>query len=271
MSAPSAPRNALVQRILSSRPVNAAIVVPRRSVQQAQQKERVVDPKIGEVKPKSSHQANREDRQRMHCTHDEAKKRISLRCNPQHPVVAVVDYEIVRPGVWDLKYTQVSPEFQHHSVADEIVARTMAFAEANKCVAPRIDEFACKIADPRCSVKVIPSCSYISETFFARHPEWQRLRADTKGQEHAAEMKSDLKYSDGMHKEASSAPDPTFTTQRDANAGTDSTHGQQKDMKSSGSKGNAEKLVDREPQAQAARELNEAMKHNNERGYRGYS
>lgn len=252
MSAPSAPRNALVQRILSSRPVNAAIVVPRRNVQQAQQKERVVDPKIGEVKPKSSHQANREDRQRMHCTHDEAKKRISLRCNPQHPVVAVVDYEIVRPGVWDLKYTQVSPEFQHHSVADEIVARTMAFAEAN-------------------NVKVIPSCSYISETFFARHPEWQRLRADTKGQEQTAEMKSDLKYSDGMHKEASSAPDPTFTTQRDANAGTDSTHGQQKDMKSSGSKGNAEKLVDREPQAQAARELNEAMKHNNERGYRGYS
>lgn len=132
----SAPRNAHVSRVVSSRPINTAIVLPRRSVQQAQQKERVVDTKIGEVKPKSSHQANREDRQRMHCTHDEAKKRISLRCNPQHPVVAVIDYEIVRPGVWDLKYTQVSPEFQHHSVADEIVARTMAFAEANKCVSP---------------------------------------------------------------------------------------------------------------------------------------
>lgn len=84
-----------------------------------------------------------------------------------------------------------------------------------------------------------------------------------------------------MHKEASNAPDPTFTKQRDADASTDNTRGQRKekqtnasvgpDMKSSGSKSNAEKLVDKEPQAQAARELNEAMKHNNERGYRGYS
>lgn len=119
----------------STRPASLA-VTPRRGLQaQAQQqKPQVKDAKIGEVRPKSNHQANAEDRRRMHCTHDEARRRISLRCDPQHPIVAVVDYEIVRPGVWDLKFTQVAPEFQHHSVADEVVARTLAFAEANKCV-----------------------------------------------------------------------------------------------------------------------------------------
>ena len=56
----------------------------------------VKDAKIGEVRPKSSHQASAEDRRRMHCTHDEARRRISLRCDPQHPVVAPDDQHAVR-------------------------------------------------------------------------------------------------------------------------------------------------------------------------------
>lgn len=105
-----------------------------------------------------------------------------------------------------------------------------------------------------------------------RHPEWQRLRASASEARNEGDQKQQtqqLKYNDRMHKE-SNAPEPGFTkSQRGQGEGPkEAKGGVGPDMKS---KSNAEKLVDKEPQAQAARELNEAMKQSNERGYRGYS
>lgn len=71
----------------------------------------------------------------MCVSHDEAKRRFNLRPDAAHPVVAYLDYDIVRPGVWDLKYTQVNPEWQDRGLADEIATRVMEFAHDNKCVA----------------------------------------------------------------------------------------------------------------------------------------
>lgn len=85
-----------------------------------------------EVIPKSLHQATKEERLRMSVSHDEEARRFSLRCDAAHPVVAIVDYDVISPHLWDLKYTQVSPEYQGHGVADECVNRVMEFAKANE-------------------------------------------------------------------------------------------------------------------------------------------
>jgi len=229
------------------RPALLINTVPRRAqqTQQTQEQGRVKEGKVGEVIPKTQHQATKEERLRMSCSHDEKKCRFSLRCDAAHPVVAVVDYEVLRPGVWDLKYTQVSPEFQHHGVADEVVIRALEFAQAN-------------------DIKVITSCSYIGDTFMARHPEWQKLRADSEDSKQQNEQaKTDtknLQYNERVKKD-NGAPDLKFPKQKQG----EPQQTQQKggpDMKQEGSKSNAEKLVDTEPSARAARELNEAMKKN---------
>jgi predicted GNAT family acetyltransferase len=195
------------------------------------------------VRPKTNHQATKEERNRMNVSHDEAKKRFSLRCNPTHPVVAVVDYEIISPGVWDLKFTHVAPEFQHHGVADEVILRTMEFVEAN-------------------NIKVVPSCSYISETWFARHPEWKKLQAEEKKmQEGSKKSEQSLKYTDRVKKEENNAPDPQFTAKQgnsdkaseDSNekSSQQSQEKQGQEMKP-GSKSSAEKRSEKESQTQAA-------------------
>lgn len=220
-----------------------------------------MDAKLGEVVPKSHHQATTEERLRMSCSHDETKRRFSLRCDAAHPVVAALDYDVVKPGVWDLKYTQVSPEFQHHGVADEIVIRALEFAKAN-------------------NIKVTCSCSYISDTFMARHPEWSDIRANAEmegGKAATSKMAQStperLQYDERMKKE-NNAADPKFTktkqeTRKSGNtdeSGSASSEKVAENAKSSKSMGKAEE----QPET-AARELNEAMKKNNERGFRGYA
>lgn len=206
-----------------------------------------MDAKLGEVVPKSHHQATTEERLRMSCSHDETKHRFSLRCDAAHPVVAVLDYDIVKPGVWDLKYTQVSPEFQHHGVADEIAIRALEFAKAN-------------------NIKVTCSCSYIADTFMPRHPEWNNIRADGKDEGGKAgfsrKTPERLQYDERM-KQENNAADPNFTrTQQETRKSGNGASA------SSQTKGKAK--LEEQP-ATAARELNEAMKKNNERGFRGYA
>lgn len=219
-----------------------------------------MDAKLGEVVPKSHHQATTEERLRMSCSHDEAKHRFSLRCDAAHPVVAVLDYDVVKPGFWDLKYTQVSPEFQHHGVADEIVIRALEFAKAN-------------------NIKVTCSCSYISDTFMARHPEWSDIRADgeKEGGKAVTSRKAPerLQYDERMKKE-NNAADPKFTktkqeTRKSGNAEESRSASSQTVAENAKSSESMDKAKAEEQPATAARELNEAMKKNNERGFRGYA
>jgi len=256
--------SAAVPRTATARLAPSINAVPRRA-QQTQQQERVKarDAKLGDVRPKTNHQATKEERNHMQVSHDEAKKRFSLRCSSSHPVVAVVDYEIISPGVWDLKFTQVAPDFQHHGVADEVILRTMEFAQTN-------------------NIKIVSSCSYISETWFARHPEWKRLQVEEKhSQDGSKQGEQSLTYTDRVKKEANNAPDPQFTKLGNADNGQaketsnkkssqQSQEKQGQEMKQSEAMSNA-KRSEKEPQAQAARELNEAMKSQIERGYRGYA
>jgi len=175
---------------------------------------------------------DKDQRVSMSISHDAQKRRISMRIDGAHTEAAFLEYDVIRPGVWDIKRTEVAPMHRGHGVADELVIRALETAQSN-------------------NVKVTCSCSYVSDTFMPRHPEWNQIRADLsqsdmqqakqneQSKANSQRMEEKLKYSDRVKKESEMDESADHEAKR--------------------------------PEERAAKELNKAMKQTNERGFRGYS
>lgn len=107
-------------------------------------------------------------------THDAAHHRFLLSPKGHKGVAALIEYAEARPGVLDLHHTEVPPPLQGKGIAGILTTRVMNHIKENKymarCPSPRF-----LTRPPR--LKMMPSCTYISDTYLPRHPEYNDLVA----------------------------------------------------------------------------------------------
>ena len=84
--------------------------------------------------------------------HDETSHRFLAAIEGQE---AYLSYRTL-DGVLDFYYTYVPEVFRGHGIAEQLCKSGFEYAKAN-------------------SLKVIPTCPYISDTYLKRHPEYKSL------------------------------------------------------------------------------------------------
>ena len=99
--------------------------------QQMQRNVKKEEPNATEAPAKSREQTSKDQGRGMSIVHDEENHRITL-VDGANAKAAFLGYEIVRPGLWDLKYTVVAPEHRNHGLAEQLVVRTCELAQSKK-------------------------------------------------------------------------------------------------------------------------------------------